>query len=83
MRANRPFNNFRTAITEADYFFGRRDLIDAICRAPHAVWVLLGGRRVGKTSLLHALEWSLLDQSRSHRTFPVRVNLQRTQPASV
>jgi hypothetical protein len=57
----RPFDNFRVAITDPLFFHGREDLIDSIKRSPFQVRIFLGGRRIGKTSLLRAIEWSLLE----------------------
>ena len=78
----RPFDNFRHAITDPEHFFGRGNILREILHQPLGVRILLGGRRLGKTSLLHALEWSMLncDSHRLRRTFPVLVNLQREQP---
>ncbi|MBW4473546.1 MAG: hypothetical protein KME45_24695 [Stenomitos rutilans HA7619-LM2] len=56
----RPFDNFRVTITDPPYFFGRNHLLAAVQRSPFQVRILLGGRRVGKTSLLRAVEWNLL-----------------------
>src|SRR6185503_6460182 len=44
--------------------------------------ILLGGHRLGKTSALRAIEWSLLDSESSAqiRAFPVYVNLHKVQP---
>lgn len=57
----RPFDNFRVAITDPFYFFGRSELLELVQRSPFQVHILLGGRRIGKTSILRAVEWSWLN----------------------
>jgi hypothetical protein len=81
----RPFDNYRLAITEPDHFFGRTVLRRSVRLAPFAVRILLGGRRLGKTSALHALSWTLLDPDSPipRRAFPVLVNLQLEQPTGL
>lgn len=59
----RPFDNFRVAITDPNYFFGHENLLMAVQRSPFQVRILLGGRRIGKTSFLRAVEWNLLKLS--------------------
>ena len=59
----RPFDNFRVAITDPDFFFGHSELVKLVKRSPFQVRILLGGRRIGKTSILRAMEWSLLNLS--------------------
>ncbi len=78
----RPFDNFKTAITDPSYFFGRSQLIETVRKSPFRVRILLGGRRIGKTSTLRALEWSLLDYhpGKPRRAFPVFISLQYEQP---
>ena len=78
----RKFDNFKTAITDPDYFFGRADFLETISKSPFKVHILLGGRRIGKTSALRAVEWSFLNPNfnGNHRAFPVLVNLQIEQP---
>ncbi|OKH30226.1 hypothetical protein NIES2119_31325 [[Phormidium ambiguum] IAM M-71] len=71
--APRPFDNFRVAITDPLYFFGRNELLAAIERSPFQVRILLGGRRIGKTSFLRAVEWTLLNLSTS-KLFPTPRN---------
>lgn len=82
---NRPFDNFKLAIAEPYHFFGHRDLLLAIKRSPFQVRILLGGRRLGKTSVLNAIKWSLLDCSDTEpcRAFPVLIDLQEVQPTSL
>jgi hypothetical protein len=81
----RPFDSFRTAITDPDHFFGRSELLTQIRQSPFEVRVLLGGRRLGKTSVLRAVEWSLLDDSpgKPCRAFPVFLSLQVEQPKNL
>ncbi|OUL20173.1 hypothetical protein BV378_30740 [Nostoc sp. RF31YmG] len=78
----RPFDNYRVAITDPSHFFGRSDLINTILKSPFQVRILLGGRRLGKTSALRAVEWNLLNprSNYSRRAFPVLINLQLEQP---
>ena len=76
----RPFDNFRVTITDPSYFFGRDKFLREVCESPFQVRILLGGRRIGKTSALRAIEWNLLDPYSKHRAFPVFVSLQVEQP---
>jgi hypothetical protein len=80
---DRPFDNFKAAITDPSYFFGRIELIETVRQSPFRVRILLGGRRIGKTSTLRALEWNLLQEPSSgkpRRAFPVFISLQYRQP---
>ena len=54
-------------------------------QTPFEVRFLLGGRRVGKTSTLRAVEWSLLAplSGGPYRTFPVFISLEVEQPESL
>jgi hypothetical protein len=81
----RPFDNYRTAITDPPQFFGRDEWLGEMRRAPFWVRVLLGGRRLGKTSALRAVEWSLLDLGgpRANRPFPVFISLELEQPSDL
>ena len=78
----RPFDNYRVAITEPSYFFGRSELINTMLKSPFQVRILLGGRRLGKTSALRAVEWNLLNPLTNYprRAFPILINLQVEQP---
>ena len=78
----RPFDNFRVAITDPLYFIGRNKLLESVKESPFQIRFLLGGRRLGKTSALRALEWRLLDikSIQPCRAFPVFINLQLEQP---
>ncbi|NEQ68023.1 MAG: TrmB family transcriptional regulator [Symploca sp. SIO2D2] len=80
--AERPFDNFRVAITDPSHFFGRSELIDTVSKSPFQVRILLAGRRMGKTSTLRAVEWNLFNPKSSYvrRAFPVLINLQVEQP---
>src|ERR1700738_455353 len=82
MTNKRPFDGFKIAITDPNYFVGRADLLDKFRQAPLEVHMLLGGGRLGKTSTLRAIEWSLLDSDAEvqSRAFPVYVNLHKVQP---
>jgi hypothetical protein len=77
----RPFDNYRLAITEAEHFFGRGELLEQVRQAPFQLRIILGGRRLGKTSFLRAVEWSLLEKG--SRAFPVYLDLQGEQPESL
>ncbi|HEY9834676.1 MAG TPA: helix-turn-helix domain-containing protein [Stenomitos sp.] len=81
----RPFDNFRLAITDPLYFFGRRDLLSEIQRSPFEVRVLLGGSRMGKTSTLNGVRLHFLDAGNQEyfRAFPVLFDFQREQPKSL
>jgi hypothetical protein len=77
----RPSDNFKTAITEPSYFAGRNDLLAKIRHSPNIVRILLGGRRLGKTSTLRAVEWNLLElEGGTSQAFPVLINLDVEQP---
>ncbi len=78
----RPFDNYRVAITEPSHFFGRSELINTMLKSPFQVRILLGGRRLGKTSALRAVEWNLFNPHTKYlrRAFPVLINLQLEQP---
>ncbi len=82
MTKERPFDNFKTAVTDPPYFSGCKELLEKIVSSPFKVRVVLGGRRSGKTSLLRAVEWNCLDVSlnRSIRAFPIFISLQVEQP---
>lgn len=71
---NRPFQNYKTPITDPSYFVGRKTLLQTMERDPFNVWILLGGRRIGKTSTLNALRWSFLSLGPA---FPVFIDLQK------
>ncbi|MDJ0900574.1 MAG: hypothetical protein QNJ55_17365 [Xenococcus sp. MO_188.B8] len=77
---NRP--NYRLPITDPLYFVGRRELLKEMQQKPLDVRILLGGRRIGKTSTLNAFQWSLLDPNIDNivRVFPVLIDLQVEQP---
>ncbi len=62
----RPFDNFRVAITDPSHFFGRRQLLDTMLKSPFQVRILLAGRRMGKTSALRAIEWNLLNPNTTY-----------------
>lgn len=80
----RSFDNFRAAIDDLRYFFGRRDLLSAVERSPFQVRILLGGRRIGKTSTFNAIRSRLLASGdRDRRAFPVLFNLQQERPENL
>ncbi len=81
----RPFDNFKTAITDPVYFCGRSDFIQRVITTPFRVYILLGGRRIGKSSVLSAVERSFLnpDLDSAHRAFPVFISLDVEQPESL
>ncbi|NET36744.1 MAG: ATP-binding protein [Cyanothece sp. SIO1E1] len=76
--------NFREAITDPVFFIGRNDLIGQVQQFPSKVWIILGGRRIGKTSTLNAIQWKLLSsEPEKSRAFPVLINLQVERPESL
>jgi hypothetical protein len=76
--------DFRLPIDESNYFFGRSPLLSEIERAPFRVRIILGGRRLGKTSTLNAVKQNLLGVSKDERqAFPVLFNLQQERPKSL
>ncbi len=81
----RQFDNFKTAITDRAYFFGRDDVLQRFMSYPFRVYILLGGRRIGKSSVLSAVERRMLlhDSHSPRRAFPVFVSLNRYQPESL
>ncbi|MBD2094459.1 ATP-binding protein [Trichocoleus sp. FACHB-591] len=83
--SDRSFNNYRLAISEPEHFFGRGDLIQDVCQSPFQVRILLGGRRIGKTSVLNAIRWNLLSakENQPTRAFPVLFDLQQEQPENL
>jgi hypothetical protein len=77
----RPSDNFKTAISDPSYFAGRNDLLAKIRHSPNLVRILFGGRRLGKTSTLRAVEWNLLElEGGTSQAFPVFINLDLEQP---
>lgn len=76
--------DFKLPIADTRYFFGRNDILAAIERSPFSVRILLGGRRLGKTSLLNAIQNRFLTSSNSdYRAFPVLFNLQQERPENL
>ena len=86
MGSSRPFDGFRSAIDDPRYFFGREDILGRIESRPLRVRMLLGGRRIGKTSTLRAIEWHLVKRAReggSQRVLPVFISFQIHQPTNL
>lgn len=81
----RPFDNFRVAIIDPSYFFGRSDLLSAIQKSPFEVRVILGGSRMGKTTVLNGIRLNFLDAENNapFRAFPVLFDFKRDQPKSL
>ncbi|MEO0373168.1 MAG: ATP-binding protein [Cyanobacteria bacterium P01_A01_bin.17] len=81
----KPFSNYRLPIIHPDSFFGRRNIVATVQRSPFSIRILLGGRRIGKSSVLHAIRWYLLspEENSRLRAFPVFINLQQEQPSSL
>ncbi|MBE9039414.1 ATP-binding protein [Oscillatoriales cyanobacterium LEGE 11467] len=76
--------DFRLPIDESRYFFGRKNLLTQVERSPFRVRILLGGRRLGKTSTLNAIKRNLLSLGKSERqALPVLFNLQQERPNSL
>lgn len=78
-------SRFRLAITDPQDFFGRQELLTKIRRSPTEVRIILGGRRLGKTSLLNQIRWTLLDvrDDDPNRVLPIFFDLQQEQPNSL
>ena len=76
---NRPFTNYKTPITKPSYFFGREKLLQDMVKSPFNVWILLGNRFIGKSSVLQALKGKFFEDKQA---FPVWVDLQRSQATS-
>ncbi|NEO88487.1 MAG: ATP-binding protein [Spirulina sp. SIO3F2] len=80
----RPFDNFRSSVTNPDYFFGRQSLLQKICHYPLQVRILLGGRRAGKTSVLKMVQYQLLNSTQEfNKVFPIFIDLNQEQPQSL
>jgi hypothetical protein len=79
------FGNYKLAINHPEYFFGRGDMISKIVNSPFEVRVILGERRLGKTSTLNAIRWSLLEVENQGmvRALPILIDLQQEQPQSL
>lgn len=76
--------DFKLPIADTRYFFGRNDILKAVERSPFSVRILLGGHRLGKTSLLNAIQNRFLTSSNSdYRAFPVLFNLQQERPENL
>jgi hypothetical protein len=78
--SDRPFDSYSTSITDPTQFFGRSDWLEKAGANPFNVWVLLGGRRLGKTSALRALEYRLMSQPTGAQAFPIFIPLELNQP---
>ena len=76
---NRPFTDYKTPITKPNYFFGRKQLLQDLVKSPFNVWILLGNRFIGKSSVLQALKGKFFEEKQA---FPVLINLQQSQPTS-
>jgi hypothetical protein len=79
------FGNYKLAINHPDYFFGRGEMIAEIVQSPFEVRVILGERRLGKTSTLNAIRWNLLkvENQGMDRALPILIDLQQEQPRSL
>lgn len=76
--------DFKLPITDTRYLFGQNDILAAIERSPFSVRILLGGRRLGKTSLLNGIKHRFLMSTNSdYRAFPVLLNLQQERPENL
>jgi hypothetical protein len=76
--------DFKLPIADSRYFVGRNDILEAVARSPFSVRILLGGRRLGKTSLLNGIQNRFLTTNNSnYRAFPVLFNLQQERPESL
>ncbi|NET43190.1 hypothetical protein [Okeania sp. SIO2B3] len=76
--------DFKLPISDTRYFFGRNDILKAVERSPFSVRILLGGHRLGKTSLLNEIQHRFLTSSNyDYRAFPVLFNLQQERPENL
>ncbi|NEP91155.1 MAG: ATP-binding protein [Okeania sp. SIO2C2] len=76
--------DFKLPISDTRYFFGRNDMLAAIERSPFSVRILLGGHRLGKTSLLNEIQHRFLTSRNSdYQAFPVLFNLQQERPENL
>ena len=77
--------DFKLAVSDPNLFFGRTKILKEICDRPSNVWIILGGRRIGKTSFLNALEFGLIDPTIGsfEQPFPVVIDLNRPKPKSL
>ncbi len=72
-------------VHDPEQFYGRRELLNQVTAEPWAIWPLLGGRRIGKTSFLFQLHWEeLLTHATGARNhfLPVYLSFQGAVPQS-
>ena len=74
--------NYVYPVVSPNMFFGRHDLlaeiVNSVCSSQPRSYIILGGRRSGKTSLLKAIERELLNRNAEAAqlaTLPVYVDL--------
>ena len=67
--------DFFSAIDEPEYFHGRLVLLDACLETPWRVRVLLGGRRIGKTSFLNKFQYEVAKRTGIARVFMAYMNI--------
>lgn len=76
--------NYKEVITDPYHFIGRSNWIESILEKPNKVRIILGGRRIGKSSLLHAIQWNMLISNQAaFRAFPVLINLHAEEPKNM
>lgn len=82
---SRPFDDFRGAITDPEYFFGQRTFLLETQTQPFKVRYLIGASRMGKTSLLHAIQWHMLepDSGIPRFAFPLFLDLNVERPTDL
>lgn len=71
--------DFSRPITEPACFVGRVDELTTIRTSPFRCRFVFGGPGMGKSSLLRALEWELIERSRA---LPVRIDLRLVDTAT-
>jgi hypothetical protein len=67
--------DFFSAIDDPQYFHGRRALLDVCRQTPWRIRVLLGGRRIGKTSFLNQFQCEVAKNSGIARLFTAYMNI--------
>lgn len=86
LESNFLFEGFKAGITDDKFFFGRQEILTEVINHPFAVRILIGAKRMGKTSFLNAVEGSLLDESASalgQHAFPIACNFSLWQPKNL
>lgn len=81
MKHHNPFN-YMLPVESDEMFFGRQaivdDIVDSLCSSQPKSFIVLGGRRSGKTSVLRAIERQLLNRDENRdmlAVLPVYIDL--------